>query len=285
MMKKQSLALGLCAFLLISFSFYACKKDSKSADTDTTPAQDNSYAEGTYNDVNTMVDASASGSTSFPFRMATNDPNARLEGPFSGCATVTVDTVSTTRTITINFGTTNCMCLDGRNRRGKVIATYTGRYRDSGTVINITFDGYAVDDNLIQGTHKTTNLGRNAAGHLVYKVEVNGQIVKANNGGTATWTSTRQREWIAGADTPMNWGDDIYSITGSASGTTAGGESYTINITQALIRKMSCPWIESGKVDITPSGKATRTLDYGTTGCDANATVTISGVTFPVVLK
>jgi hypothetical protein len=287
MMKKQSLALCLSAFLLVTFSFYACKKDSKSADTDTTSAQDNSYAEGSYNDVNTMVDASASAGTSAngSFRMETNDANARVEGPFSGCGTVTVDTSSTIRTITINFGTTNGVCLDGRSRRGKIIATYTGRYRDSGTVINVTFDGYYVDDNNIKGTHKTTNLGRNAAGHLVYKVEVAGTIVKANNGGTITWNSTRQREWLTGADTPLNPLDDSYSITGSANGTTAAGESYTINITQALIRKLTCQWFESGKVDITPSGKATRTLDYGTTGCDANATVTISGVTFPVVLK
>jgi hypothetical protein len=284
MMKKHSLALGLSAFLLITFSFYACKKDS-TADADTTSAQDNSYAEASYNDVNTMVDGSASAGTNFSFRMATNDANARLEGPFSGCGIVTIDTVNTIRTITINFGTTNCLCLDHRYRRGKVIATWTGKYRDSGTVVNITFDGYAVDDNLIKGTHKTTNLGKNTAGHLVYKVEVNGQIVKANNLGTATWISTRQREWLEGSSTPANPADDTYSITGSASGTTAAGISYTINITQALIRKMTCPYFESGKVDITPSGKATRTLDYGTTGCDANATVTISGVTIPVVLK
>jgi len=285
MMNKQSLALCLSAFLLVTFSFYACKKDSK-ADSDTTSAQDNSYSEGTYNDVNTMVDASATTGTSTSFRMATNNDGARLEGPFGGCGTVTVDTTSATRTITINFGTANCLCLDGRYRRGKVIATWTGtRYRDSGTVINITFDGYYVDDNQIKGTHKTTNMGRNTAGHLVYKVEVAGQIVKANNGGTITWNSTRQREWLEGAATPLNPLDDVYSITGSASGTTAAGESYTINITQALIRKLTCQWFESGKVDITPSGKATRTLDYGSTGCDANATVTISGVTFPIVLK
>ena len=48
---------------------------------------------------------------------------------------------------------------------------------------------------------------------------------------------------------------------------------------------MSCRWFESGTLDVTPEGKATRTLDYGTTGCDANATVTILGYTFPIVLK
>jgi len=82
----------------------------------------------------------------------------------------------------------------------------------------------------------------------------------------------------------LNVLDDTYSITGSASGTRANGESYTITITQALVRKMSCYWFESGKVEITPAGKLTRTLDYGSTGCDANATVTIAGVSFNIVL-
>lgn len=283
MNRKTSLALGISAFMLVIFSFAACKKDSKSTDTDTTPAQDNSLAESNYNDVNTMVDAAAAAGASFSFRMATNG-NERVEGPFSGCGTVTVDTLSSPHSITIDFGTNNCMCFDGRNRRGKILATYTGRYRDSGTVVSITFDNYFVNDNQIKGTHKTTNIGKNAAGHPLYKVEVSGQIVKANNGGTITWNSTRQREWAEGSSTPLNWQDDAYSITGSANGTTAAGEAYTINITQPLVRKMNCRWFESGKVEVTPDGKATLALDYGTTGCDANATVTIGGQTFNIVI-
>lgn len=283
MNKKQTLALGIMASFLVTFSFVGCKKDSKE-DTDTSTAQDNSLAESNYNDVNTMVDASASAGTSFSFRMATNG-NERIENIFSGCGSVTIDTVSSTRTIVIDFGTSNCLCVDGRYRRGKILANYTGKYRDSGTVVNISFDNYFVNDNQIKGTHKTTNLGKNAAGKLVYKVEVNGEIVKANNGGTITWISTRQREWVEGAATPLNILDDVYSITGSASGTNAAGVSYTISITQALVRKMNCRWFESGKVEITPNGKLTRTLDYGSSGCDANATVTIAGISYPVVLK
>jgi hypothetical protein len=283
MNKKQTLALGVIASAFVALSLTACKKDSKpSSDSDVTAAQDNSLAESNYNDVNTMVDASASAGTNFTFRMAT-DGNAREQSLFSGCAQVTVDTSNTTRKIVIDFGTSNCMCVDQRSRRGKIIATWTGRYRDSGTVVNISFDNYFVNDNQIKGTHKTTNKGKNAAAHLVYKVEVNGEIVKANNGGTITWVSTREREWVDGAATPLNLLDDIYSITGSASGTNASG-SYTINITQAVVRKMNCRWFESGKIDITPAGKLTRTLDYGSTGCDANATVTIAGISFPVVL-
>lgn len=283
MQKKQSIFLAFIALCVIAFSFTACKKDSK-GDTDTQPAQDNSQAEGTYNDANTMVDAAANMGTSFSFRTATNTDVAREENIFGGCTTVTVDTVNTTRTITIDFGTSNCLCADLRYRRGKIVATWTGKYRESGTVVNISFVDYFVNDNQVKGTHKTTNMGLNNAGNLVYKIEVNGSIVKANNGGTITWVSTRQREWVAGASTPLNILDDTYSITGSASGTTASGDSYTLTITQPLVRKMSCNWFESGKIDVTPTGRMTRTLDYGSTGCDNKATVTIGGNTYNVTL-
>ena len=273
--------LGLMACCLIT-SFIACKKDSKD-DSDTQPAQDNSLAESNYNDANTMVDASVAVGTSFSFRTATNQDVARLEGVLGSCATVTIDTTSSPRTVTINFGTSNCLCADNRYRRGKIIATWTGRYRDAGTVITISFDGYYVNDNQIKGTHTTTNLGLTNAGHPLYKVEVNGSIIKANNGGTITWTSTRQREWVAGYTT-LNILDDTYSITGTASGTNASGASYTIAITQALVRNMSCYWFESGKVEVTPAGRLTRTLDYGSTGCDNKATVTIGNNTFNVTL-
>ena len=274
--------LGLMACFLIT-SFIACKKESKD-DSDTQPAQDNSMAESNYNDANTMVDASVAAGTSFSFRQSTNQDVARMDGILGSCGTVTIDTVSSPRSVTINFGTSNCLCADNRYRRGKIIATWTGKYRDPGTVVTITYDNYFVNDNQIKGTHKTTNMGLNNASHLVYKIEVDGSIVKASNGGTITWKSTREREWVAGSSTPLNILDDTYSITGSASGTVASGEAYTIAITQALVRKMSCNWFESGKIEVTPAGRLTRTLDYGSTGCDNLGTVTIGSATFNVTL-
>jgi hypothetical protein len=282
MQKKQSIFLGLMACCLIT-SFIACKKDSKS-DSDTQPAQDNSLAEGNYNDANTLVDASVSYGTSFTFRTATNQNVARIEDILGNCGSVTIDTTSATRAVVINFGTSNCLCVDGRYRRGKINASWTGKYRDQGTMVTITYDNYFVNDNQIKGTHKTTNMGLNNASHLVYKIEVDGSIVKASNGGTITWKSTREREWVAGSGTPLNILDDTYSITGSASGTIASGDAYTISITQALVRKMSCNWFESGKIEVTPAGRLTRTLDYGSTGCDNKATVTIGSSTFNVTL-
>lgn len=281
MTTKRTLTLACIAVCLSIFSLISCKKDAKSnADTDVVSAEDNSMAESNYNDVTTMVDLSYAAGSNMSFRGETGE---NLLG--SSCVTVTVDTASSPRQITIDFGSTNCLCLDGRNRRGQIIATWTGKYRDSGTVISVTFNNYFVNDNQIKGTKTVTNKGFNAQEHLVYAVQVNGTIIKANNGGTITWNSTRQREWIAGFDTPLNIADDTYSITGNANGVTAAGLAYTIEITTPLVRKMTCRWFESGVITLTPEGHLARTLDYGNTGCDANATVTIAGITFPIILQ
>jgi hypothetical protein len=283
MISKQFSVLALSTLLLTGCFLTSCRKDGLDADIEA--AENNAISESTFNDVTTLVDQSVNSGNVL---LEANDGFSAADdqaGLGSDCATVTLDTVSSTRSVTIDFGTTNCLCKDGRNRRGKIIATYTGRYRSPGTAITISFDNYFVNENQVKGTKKVTNNGSNNAGHLVYSVEVNGQIIKANNGGTISWSSARQREWTAGENTPLILTDDSYSITGSASGTNASGLSYTIKITQPLVRVMSCRWFESGKLEVTPEGKATRTLDYGSSGCDANATVTILNKTYPIVLR
>jgi hypothetical protein len=282
MQKRRSIFLGLVACCLV-ISFAACKKAAKDAATDITAAKDNTMAESNYNDATNMVDASFALGTNFSFRTETGQNVARIEDVLGACGSVTVDTASTTRKITIDFGTTDCTCADGRKRRGKVIATWTGNYRAAGTVITISFENYFVNSNQIMGTHTTTNQGLNNAGNLVYKIEVSGSIVKAV-GGTITWNSTRYREWTAGANTPLNPLDDAYSITGTANGKTVLGTTYTISITQPLVRKLNCAFIESGKIELTPTGGTTWTLDYGNTGCDAKATVSVLGLSYDIDL-
>jgi hypothetical protein len=283
-MNSRKLPLFIAASLLVSSIYLtSCKKDA-TKDADVESAQNNALAESQYNDVTTLVDQAALSGDVTVGVAGGSSANGTDGSLGSSCATISIDTTTSPHSIVINFGTANCLCKDGRNRRGKIIASFTGRYRNAGTVISITFDNYFVNDNQVAGTKTITNMGINNAGNLVYKIDVNGQIVKANNGGTITWTSSRQREWIAGATT-IDLSDDAYSITGTASGTNGSGKSYTITITKPLIRRMNCRWFESGTLDVTPEGKPVRTLDYGSTGCDANATVTILGYTIPIVLN
>lgn len=259
------------AVAVVSIAFSSCRKKKDDDDTDTTSSKDNALAEGTYNDVSNIADQASTGSLSSYLAPLNSDHKSML----STCATVTRDTIAVPHIITIDFGTANCLCSDGRYRRGIINVSYIGQYRDSASTHTITFANYYVNDNKVTGTKTVVNNGHNAAGNLTYSITVNGQIDKAT-GGTITWVSNRTREWIVGENT-ATWGDDVYLITGSANGTSSNGTAFTITITSPLRKEIACRHFVSGKFDLTPSGKATRHVDFGTGSCDNQATVTING--------
>lgn len=277
-MKTKSIINYLFVVAAIGITFSSCRK-KEDKDNDTSAAADNALAEITYNDVNNIADQAATGSLSSYMTPNDNDQRSLL----STCATITHDTVSSPRLLTVDFGTSNCLCNDGRYRRGKILISYNGAYRDSASVHTITFDNYFVNDNQVLGSKTVTNMGHNAAGHLYYTVQVNGQIIKAGGGGTITWTSTRTREWITGEST-LIWSDDSYLITGSANGTNAAGNSFSANITSPLRKDIGCRYLVSGTIALTPSGKATRYINFGSGSCDDQATVTINGNVYNITL-
>ncbi len=268
----------------VSMIFTACKKKENTdvVDTDTGGAAENALAEGTFNDASNIADQAAGGSLSSYLGANNNDSGER--GLLSACATITRDTVSVPHTFTVDFGSTNCLCGDGRYRRGQVLVSYSGHYRDSASMHSITFANYFVNNNQVTGTHSVTNMGKNSNHNLYFNISINASVIKANNGGTITYTSTRVREWVAGANTIV-WNDDVYSITGTASGSHSNGHSYTATITSALKIHLNCHWIEAGVMEIVPSGKPMRIIDFGTDGnCDNLATCTINGTVYNITM-
>lgn len=201
------------------------------------------------------------------------------------CATVTRDTVSVPHKVEIDFGTANCLCNDGRYRRGKVVVSYMGNYKDSGFYRDISFGNYYVNDNQVLGGRTVTNMGKNSSGDVYYNVSINGMLILNKTGDTATHTATRTRTWLSGYNTKL-LSDDSYSITGSGSFTRATGKSATVSITSPLIVAMNCHWIKQGTVKVTPAGAGNaRVLDYGNGTCDDKATITVNNKTKNITLK
>ena len=90
---------------------------------------------------------------------------------------------------------------------------------------------------------------------------------------------------MQGANTPAV-AEDIYNITGSASGTDANGNAFSVAITKALTIDFSCQYhLTAGTIQITPTGKATRVIDYGNGACDDDATLTIGNRTINFKIK
>lgn len=230
-------------------------------------AIDNAVAESSYNDLSTMADEAVQGESNF-------------KSFDSDCVTIDYDTIAGVPTITVDFGPENCLCQDGRMRRGKVIFSFAGMYNQSGSVVTTTTNHYYVDDYGIDGTRIATW----SADHT-YNITVNGSIYKPNNGGTITWNCNKTRTQTAGTNTPFNWLDNVYSITGSASGTTATGVSFEITVDEALIVQLGCRWIKKGKLTITRVDKDDVIIDYGDGECDNKAMMTIGNRTKEITLS
>ncbi|MGZ5243936.1 MAG: hypothetical protein ACXWEY_09200 [Bacteroidia bacterium] len=270
--------LTLLAFSAITlFILSSCKKNDPVAenDSDIAAAEDNAYAEDIFGDVFKLMDEAAREQNGFY-------KNGLEETATLACATVTADTTVSPRKLTIDFGA-GCVGQDGRTRAGKIIITFTGRYRNPGTVITHTFDNYTVNGNKVEGEKTVTNMGKNAAGNLVFKIEVKGAKITTANG-IITWESKREREWMAGQNT-ATISDDEYAISGSAKGTNRNGKKFEVTIIDPLHIKIGCKWITKGSLEIKPEDKLKRTVDYGNGTCDNTATVTIAGRTYTFLMK
>lgn len=284
-MNKMKLMTAAGAVLMGAAFFSACKKDNNNSGStlvadDTTYALDNARMEQTFDDLDKITDEATSNGSLSNFK-TTNGGGLIL----SNCATVTRDTVSIPHTVTIDFGNTNCLCNDGRYRRGQILVSYMGHYRDSGYHHQISFNNYYVNNNQVTGTKTLINAGRNAANHLVYHINVNAALIFANNLGSRSWVSNRTRIWVSGENTASRM-DDIYEVKGSGTMTRANNTSVMDSIISPLRIALNCQWIEQGTVQITPSNAnaAIRTLDYGNGTCDAFATLTVNGNTYNITL-
>ncbi|MDZ4758428.1 MAG: hypothetical protein SGJ10_09875 [Bacteroidota bacterium] len=274
-MKKYILKTTLMLAVFSAITFNACKRE-KWDSNDTTTTEDQSLAEATENDIFKQSDDAVTHGSEY---LKTGDAET-LTGP---CATVTIDSNSNPKKAIIDFGPVNCACNDGKNRRGKIIITHSGKFRTVGSIMTATTQDFYVNDNKVELTKTVT-----CTAPLTWTIEVkNGKITIANGGGTITWSTSRTRKMTAGAITPFILSDDKYEINGSASGTNRGGIAYTMSITAPLIVDFSCvkSRVTKGVITFTAAGKADRSIDFGNGTCDDEALVTVGKNSKTIVLK
>ena len=249
----------------------------KSTINDNGYASEQATTEKTFNDVESISDQASTLSSGSHMAYRTTGTTSL------GCATVTRSGDS----IIIDFGSNNCTCLDGRARRGKIIVTYTGIYADSGSTHTITFDNFYQNNNKVTGTKTVTNIGHNASGQPVFNVSVNGSVT-LSGGGTISSVWTRVRTWISGYSTPLDFTDDIYSISGSGTLIRANGAHVAVDIpvNTPLVIAAGCRYIEAGTITFTLANGKTNSLNYGDTPlCDNTAQLTTSnGTVYNIVL-
>lgn len=282
----------LYPFLLIALFgsllvFNACKQNSTNPVTDSIKSsEDNAMVDAEFSTIYSMVDsqndALKSGIDHFDKGNGILVATVKKSDLLPACAVVTWD--SATKVLLIDFGTENCLCQDDMWRRGKIKVTYNGKYPEVNSGYTVTLDNFYVQDMNVFGTKTVKFLG-------LFKV----QITVANGGmvtptGTIKWSSDRTIEKLWGQLTPKTLWDDIYSITGNASGVNREGTAFTVTIDVPLKKALICQKKDfiSGVITIQNDNDKTLSVDYnanGDEGCNKLAKVTVNGVTKIITLR
>ncbi len=275
--------------LLFCFAALIVSCNTDDSDTDDLNAvYNNAASETAYNDVASIGDESVIDDDLSSFKL---DDAEKISAP---CATITKgDTNDMPNVTTIDFGSVNCLCNDGKNRRGKIIINHPppSMARDSGALFHHEFLDFYVNDNKVLGYIDVKNHGFSPEGFHHFKWDVVGGLELADGEGSLSWESHQVKAYLAGFETPTRL-DDKIGIQGSSSGVTQAGEAYTAEIDslQPLRQKFEVGCRKhffAGTAFVTPQGRPQMTINYGdfpAEVCDDIAIVTVNGNTYTINL-
>ena len=205
------------------------------------------------------------------------------------CATFTTVLVDGTWTRTIDFGSAGCTLPNGNVLKGKIIISFSNDFTSKSRTLSYRFVDFYHNGKLLQGNKSITYESKStellATEHPVMAFTVDMKIT-FDDGKVYSRTGTTVKETIEGNETPLNWEDNVFLVTGNSATSLANGDTVTTVITTPLRYITSCklPFPVSGIVSITKN-TSVGTLDFGDGKCDNLATLTIDGVTKDIILE
>jgi hypothetical protein len=276
--------------LMIVFYFFGCSKAKLNKET--TTSEDCVRADEFFKDAQYISEQA------FFLNSASGKLNELKALSSLNCATITIvegGPLVFPKLYKIDFGSSNCMGTDGRNRRGIIMVNFTDQYSNDSAQATITFNDYFVNDYKIEGEKRIQNIGGSS-----FKVEViNGKIIYPNAQDQVVWNSITTRTQTQGVETRFSLNptdscylsytcylDDVYEITGSGDGINKDGRLFDMTITSPLkvqfcnLKKENV----SGTLQIQPEDLYLRTLNFGIGTCDGNAVITIRNSDYPINL-
>ncbi|MEZ4827459.1 MAG: hypothetical protein R3C61_14440 [Bacteroidia bacterium] len=249
-------------FLLV-FSIAAlasgCEVLSLSGDREVQSTLDHSFVQSEVTIIGNQFDAIAQSANNLK-------QTGTVQSPFCDCATIEIFQNDQEQfVVTVDYGQ-GCSCVDGRTRSGKLTGVFTDLWDQENVKLTITTEGYKITNLL--GTsfdfvfEKTITRADVNTSQPVFNVLVPTAELTSEKGETITWSSRRKVTVIAGAD-DLDPSNNVYSITGTASGVARNEVAFDVEITEPLVLDASCGIISEGIVTLTPEEKTARVIDYG----------------------
>jgi hypothetical protein len=263
----------------LSIAVFACSKDDKNQTPGTDDARivelssQKAISDAYYDDVSAEV-IQINTENGLTNQSATQQ---------AGCATISVspkDSSIWPKTVSIDYGTTGCIGLNGYVRKGKISYTIDKKLLTTGAKIIVNFDNYSVNGYKLEGVYTITNNG-SANGLNVTVVLTNGKVTHPDG---KWYTRTSTTNWVQSAGmSTLSILDDEYNLTGNGTITSSEGNTLTGASKTNLLRKVSCVNTVSGLLDLTYNNIA-GVLDFGNGECDKAAVITIAGKQYNVTL-
>lgn len=268
--------------------FFACKKDDKAGADN---ARDNQTIAAATQEAEINAIYEDAFSITLDYNTTESDlnggnrkaPNATWNN-YSRCTGVALsidpaDFQSYPKTIIIDFKD-GCTDENNRTRKGKLKIVVDKIFVSPGATAKITFDNYYVNGIKVEGEQTVQNLSSGDGFGYSYTI-VDGKLTYPT-GKVITYSGNRNVLQKEGAATPWVITDDIYELTGNAS-LKDSGVIATVAIKSGLVRKIACPYISKGIVELmVNSFKAS--IDYGNGDCDKKAVLTVGDKTKEIEL-
>ena len=265
----------LLVVLLLSVMIFSCRDSDRDLDDEIISSRDVLVADNLYSDVFLQI-----------HKLAISDTILTDTGLVSLVDIPCVDTFFLTNLsgfptdLVIDFGASNgAACADGRFRKGRIIATFSGKYTNSLTNIAVTLDNYSVDEVALTGQVNFAGLGNNGGGLRQFSMTVvEGALNGMLRGGDKiemSYETTQTRVWMEGNGTTTIADDVFNTANGIASGRSTNGNAFTVNVSEPIRRELDCGYAVSGMFTVKPPNLQTRFVNYGTGTCDNAITVTI----------
>ena len=295
-MKTSKLVLAV----VLSLAIFSCSKKDNNDEVNFSvdEAAVNAKIDVSNDDVSDIIEGQFDATSTNPLSGKSTENRLPTLPNLPACAVITrvpsfgtAVTVGTLVTKTINFGTVGCTMPNGNILKGKIIMTFTFDPNATSHTINYQFDNFYHNAVKFDGnktfTRTMTAATAASASHPIVVMTMD-MTATFPDGRIYTRVGTRTREIIEGYNTPTDFLDNVYKITGNWTTTKPNSTVQTSTITTPLRVRMSCinvnkPLIVAGVISFERNNQ-TATLDYGNGDCDNLATFTFNGVSYQIII-
>lgn len=279
---KNSVLKLLMIFVASIFIFSSCE-DNEAIDSVEPISEEETIttaeADDVLNDVDSLVDDLW---TSIDDTVAgKSDSN---KNPYLSCMIKTRVTEGETTIVTLDFGSDCTLPFQNVVLSGKIIMEYTKDVEAKTVTIKYSYDNFYYNDLKIEGTNEVSKIKENESGLREHTRMFDIKVIWPD-GEFITRKGEKVRTLIEGYETKANWGDNVFSITGSWNTTFKNGNVMSATIIEPLIRKTACRFIVSGTIEKQKSNRSGM-LNFGDGTCDNIAVFTTdTGEEIEIVLR